>query len=177
MQQTVFDCELSLKAKLTLKLWGISKDISSADIDTTATAKVTNYIRFHSVDGKGDLSVDVQTEQNDIHADVQAAFKGIFETLTKIPGIGPKLDEFIRDLAKTKQLENSLKTVVQQQISNTMGIERQLQDALNGQGRFVFPGGGTFDMKDPLFNRAGDLMIGLTYKKGDAANGVNNGTK
>ncbi|KAH7240280.1 uncharacterized protein BKA55DRAFT_577254 [Fusarium redolens] len=43
---------------------------------------------------------------------------------------------------------------------------KQLSDALNGQGRFVFPGGGTFDIKDPIFSNNGDVLIGLSYRQG-----------
>ena len=41
-----------------------------------------------------------------------------------------------------------------------------IQQALNGQQNFVFPGGGTFTMKDPVFNKEGNLLIGLNYKMG-----------
>ena len=42
-------------------------------------------------------------------------------------------------------------------------IAQKIQKPLNGQGRFVFPGGGTFEMKDVIFNNSGDLLIGLTF--------------
>ncbi|KAF8253325.1 hypothetical protein K440DRAFT_657304 [Wilcoxina mikolae CBS 423.85] len=41
----------------------------------------------------------------------------------------------------------------------------QIENALNGQQHFVFPGGGTFDMKNPMFNNEGDLIVELTYKQ------------
>ena len=54
---------------------------------------------------------------------------------------------------------------------NTVGsrnaVQQNLENELNGQGRFIFPGGGSFEMKDPIFGNAGDLLIALTYKQGE----------
>ncbi|KAL8992488.1 MAG: hypothetical protein Q9169_007067 [Polycauliona sp. 2 TL-2023] len=44
------------------------------------------------------------------------------------------------------------------------GVAEGLKSDLNQQNKFLFPGSGTFDMKDPTFNDHGDLMIGLTYR-------------
>lgn len=43
-------------------------------------------------------------------------------------------------------------------------IASALQNNLNNQNKFVFPGNGTFDMQDPVFSEKGDLMLGLSYR-------------
>lgn len=43
--------------------------------------------------------------------------------------------------------------------------ESDLEKALNGVNHFVFPAGGVFFMKNPLFNAEGDLLTELTYKQ------------
>lgn len=43
-------------------------------------------------------------------------------------------------------------------------VAEGLKHDLNQQNKFVFPGSGTFDIKDPLFSDKGDLMLGLTYR-------------
>ncbi|KAJ7730379.1 hypothetical protein DFH07DRAFT_969201 [Mycena maculata] len=47
--------------------------------------------------------------------------------------------------------------------SNT--LEQDVKDAFKHQAQFVFPGGGTFFMKDPAFNESGDIVVGLEYKQ------------
>ena len=39
-----------------------------------------------------------------------------------------------------------------------------VKNGLNGQNRFVFPGGQQFFFKNPQFNKEGDLLVELTYK-------------
>jgi len=48
-------------------------------------------------------------------------------------------------------------------------IQTELTDALNGQSKFVFPGGGDFFMKNPKFNTTGDLLIDLSYVQKEIA--------
>ncbi|KAF7345173.1 hypothetical protein MSAN_01893600 [Mycena sanguinolenta] len=45
--------------------------------------------------------------------------------------------------------------------SSLLGVN----DAFKHQAQFVFPGSGTFEMKDPSFNEAGDIVVGLIYKQ------------
>lgn len=55
------------------------------------------------------------------------------------------------------------KSQLEQDVRNR-GLGSDVEKQLNGQQQFVFAGGGTFAMKDPSFNKEGDLMIGLTYE-------------
>ncbi|KAJ7430439.1 hypothetical protein B0H11DRAFT_942815 [Mycena galericulata] len=44
-------------------------------------------------------------------------------------------------------------------------LEQDVKDAFKHQAQFIFPGGGTFFMKDPVFNESGDIVVGLEYKQ------------
>ncbi|MCJ1395979.1 hypothetical protein MMC18_008865 [Xylographa bjoerkii] len=44
-------------------------------------------------------------------------------------------------------------------------VADNLKYVLNNQNKFIFPGNGTFDMKDPIFSDKGDLLVGLTYRR------------
>jgi hypothetical protein len=57
-------------------------------------------------------------------------------------------------------------------MSSVDNIKGPLEKALNGQGALIFPGAGSFQLKDPIFNKAGDLMIGLVLDEGNSVNGV-----
>ncbi|KAL8788291.1 MAG: hypothetical protein Q9195_007388 [Heterodermia aff. obscurata] len=48
--------------------------------------------------------------------------------------------------------------------STFMKIASELQNDLNKLNQFIFPGSGTFDLKDPIFSDKGDLMLGLSYR-------------
>jgi hypothetical protein len=63
------------------------------------------------------------------------------------------------------QVPGRMKKHVESRVVNESMAEG-IKEALNGQQQFVFPGGGTFMMKDPSFNAEGDLLIGLNYKEG-----------
>ena len=38
-----------------------------------------------------------------------------------------------------------------------------LKKKLSGQNRWIFPGNGTFIMKNPMFNENGDLLVEIAY--------------
>ncbi|KAI0750917.1 hypothetical protein C8Q80DRAFT_1118865 [Daedaleopsis nitida] len=44
-------------------------------------------------------------------------------------------------------------------------LVHDVAEAFKTHSQFVFPGGGVFFMKDPVFNEDGDLVVGLTYKQ------------
>jgi hypothetical protein len=63
------------------------------------------------------------------------------------------------------QVPERMKKHVEARMVNE-SLAEGIKQALNGQQNFVFPGGGTFIMRDPVFNKEGDLLIGLNYKLG-----------
>ena len=159
--------KIRVETNMLLKLWGIHKDIHSVVFRTLAVANVTSSTSFRAVEG-GRLAVGIKTEKEEVDASCKVDVYGAYDEFIKVPVIGPSQDELIRGLTGTKMYEYQTRKLVKEQASHSMEILSDLEAALNGQGQFVFPGGGTFDMKDPIFNKAGDLMIGLAYVKGDS---------
>lgn len=54
-------------------------------------------------------------------------------------------------------------------IFNTEQIRTDQLSILNSQSQYVFPGGGDFFMKNPVYNRHGDLVVDLNYEIPDMA--------
>ncbi|KAI0699747.1 hypothetical protein C8T65DRAFT_742367 [Cerioporus squamosus] len=46
-----------------------------------------------------------------------------------------------------------------------LNLVHDVAEASKTHSQFVFPGGGVFFIKDPLFNDDGDVVVGLTYKQ------------
>jgi hypothetical protein len=67
---------------------------------------------------------------------------------------------------KWKAYEDILKDTIENKMAKSTDFTDKINEALNGQKEFIFLGGGTFDMSDPVFSQAGDLLIGLVYKLG-----------
>ena len=149
----------------------LTQETASITITSTITLSTAYNISMRHADTQGRLTVDVSRDSNsssgglpDTKAKVQE--QGVVQKLYQVPLIGPKLRELIRQYNNVDELENAYGKVIQDACSAVYDFGPDLEKALNGQTRFVFPGGGTFVMKDPLFNKSGDLMIGLSYRKG-----------
>ncbi|KAL8952929.1 MAG: hypothetical protein Q9222_001188 [Ikaeria aurantiellina] len=121
-------------------------------------------ITFKTVTSTGDLQVDASTtttrkEYNDPEIRIGGLGKLLPEALHKL--INEWSSRMSDDFKESKQ-------TLQDQINKIDGLFGQvaegLKNDLNQQNKFVFPGNGTFDMKDPIFSDKGDLMIGLTYR-------------
>jgi hypothetical protein len=65
------------------------------------------------------------------------------------------------------EYEDILLGTLNNRMYNPEGFTKKINEGLNGQKKFIFPGGGTFDMSDPVFSQAGDLLIGLVYVHGE----------
>ncbi|TFK83098.1 hypothetical protein K466DRAFT_666080 [Polyporus arcularius HHB13444] len=50
-------------------------------------------------------------------------------------------------------------------VMGKLDLVDDVANAFKNHSQFVFPGGGTFFMKDPAFNDAGDVVVGLTYQQ------------
>ena len=50
-------------------------------------------------------------------------------------------------------------------VMEKLDLATDVAEAFETHSQFVFPGGGTFFMKDPQFNEDGDVVVGLTYKQ------------
>ncbi|KAJ6489740.1 hypothetical protein C8R45DRAFT_929058 [Mycena sanguinolenta] len=81
-------------------------------------------------------------------------------TIKAVLTIGDKPDDADSDY------EDKLRRAVEQMVSGSApGLEWAVDNAFNHQSQFVFPGSGTFFMKDPTFNESGDIVVGLVYQQ------------
>lgn len=126
---------------------------------------------LRAVEDGGSLLVEADVSKPEVVCNVKN-YTG--HVLDKIPILNSLLDSLVKsEKDRLDASTASMQTGIEDFVNKMIGldsIKNNIQNALNGQGRFIFPGGGTFEMKDPIFSKAGDLLIGLTYKKGDAGN-------
>jgi len=73
--------------------------------------------------------------------------------------------------ARNRTLAQQIRKSLNEKFQDTM-IQQKLEEQLNKTRQFVFPGGGTFEMKDPTFNNSGDLLLGLTYIQNNGTNAI-----
>ncbi|KAF4456357.1 hypothetical protein F53441_1516 [Fusarium austroafricanum] len=123
----------------------------------------TTFLNLQAIENGGALDVKVTTEEREVDCRVMPVSATIFDNV-------PVLKSYVKDLgsnidAKTKDIPNLARNYIKGLMA-AQNTAKQLSDVLNGQGRFIFPGGGTFDMKDPIFSKNEDLLIGLSYKQG-----------
>ena len=151
---------LAMKSKLNLSSF-LPGSFVGADVDSVIDTTSVTHIQFHSVKDTGHLSVDVRCDEPDIQT------KSKTSGTSTLPLVGGLLNKIV-DLGDKEAFHKAVGDLMKAVVISTQDT-RSIQDALNGQGRFVLPGARTFDMKDPIFNNAGDLMVGLTIKQGNSA--------
>lgn len=126
------------------------------------TIKTT--ISFKAVTSTGDLQVESKSELTREKYD---------ELKIRIGGVGSYLpDDFQKKMnelgedasADYKQAKKTLSDWVKSRHQVFTNVADEIQKGLNNGNKFVFPGNGTFDMKDPLFSDEGNLMVGLAYR-------------
>lgn len=130
--------------------------------DATSTFNWTYTVQLGFVDSKGRFTSKVTFERDD----KPVLTSTITERGILIRGIGSNQtaeqkknwDEYQAILIKT--LEN--------RVPNTSDFSSKIDKGMSGQNQFIFPGGGTFDISDPVFTNAGDLLLGLVYRQGKA---------
>ena len=125
---------------------------------------LTTTVSFKAVTSTGDLQVDSTTT---------TTRKEYHDPEIRIGGLGKVFPEGLHTLinewsSKMSDDFQASKNTLREQIEVIEGLFGQVAEALkndlNQQNKFVFPGNGTFDMKDPIFSDKGDLMLGLTYR-------------
>ncbi|KAI9653747.1 MAG: hypothetical protein M1821_006942 [Bathelium mastoideum] len=143
---TLIDSRLEADILSGLLLGGasIDKNVSQVDVSFTTNIKLSNI-------ENGALSVAVDTTSPIVKANVSSWTSQPIKNL------------FNGDPAKrNSDLAQRVRTKVKSVFEGT-GIRDVVQKELNGTEKFIFPGGGTFKMKDAIFNNAGDLAVALTY--------------
>lgn len=139
----------------------ILKSAVNTSIYSESMVRWITELTFHAVASSGGLSVKAATLDPITTCTTRGNLSGLTDL---VPLLAKKLNELIN--GKLDDYRESIKRAVAQ-MEPWNGITDAITEALNGQGKFIFPGGGTFEMKDPIFSEAGDLFIGLTYKKGE----------
>lgn len=163
-ENILLDYSIKFKATLKLGVCGILKSVSNFTVVMDCSYTGTLSIALKAVDSTGGLSIVATDSTSKPSINVNADFSGFAtKVVTAIPGVA----DLFRDGAQVNKLKSLLTASMVKSIAGAVATAKELEDALSGQRRFVFPGGGTFDMKSPLFNKKGDLLIGLSYRKGD----------
>ncbi|KAL8834354.1 MAG: hypothetical protein Q9176_007537 [Flavoplaca citrina] len=123
-------------------------------------------ISFKSVSDTGGLRVESTTrttrkEYNEPNIRIGGLVSSLFPE-----GLHTLINEWASKLSdQSKDAKEALSKKVIDGLEALFGsVAEGLKHDLNQLNKFVFPGSGTFDIKDPLFSDKGDLMLGLTYR-------------
>ena len=125
---------------------------------------ITTTISLKAVPSTGDLQVESNSKTT--HKDFKPLKIHIGGLGQAFPtSVHEKINEWAE---KSSDHYNEAKKLFETEIQ---GLDKKFTDLasamkndLNNQNKFIFPGSGTFDMKDPIFSDKGDLMLGLTYR-------------
>ncbi|QIX02071.1 hypothetical protein AMS68_007588 [Peltaster fructicola] len=128
-------------------------------LSMTATCTADSIFTMSSVEATGKLDIDVENKAPVIDAQVQPNHDGPVPSALSAVGLGDLLNIGADDV------KSKIRGALESTARDSAEVGNSLQEAVNNQGKFVFPGGGTFDMKDPLFTNDGDLIMGLVYRK------------
>ncbi len=138
------------------------------DVCIRGSLKLTfeTTISFPSISDTGGLRVESKTrttrkEYNEPNIRIGGFISSLFpERLHTL------INEWLSKLSDVSQAaKESLSKDIIGALEELFGnVAEGLKHDLNQQNKFVFPGSGTFDIKDPLFSDKGDLMLGLTYR-------------
>ncbi|KAF4343597.1 hypothetical protein FBEOM_2507 [Fusarium beomiforme] len=139
--------------------------LAIAFIYATTRMRWTTTLTLRSIETGGGLEVEVSVKRSDPENTFQTVTHGAFDDV-------PFLKSFTEDLkASLKDASDKIPGLLSRYLDAFVAAQNtaeQLSKALNGQSRFIFPGGGTFDMKDPIFSTNKDVLIGLSYRQGKA---------
>ncbi|KAJ3545796.1 hypothetical protein NM208_g2330 [Fusarium decemcellulare] len=152
---------VSAQGHLSIHSYGLPKALYHIVLDANVSGSSPTDIQIRQVDDGGKLKVTVWTPQTNSSCSTSSDLKGLLENWSS-------RSETILNNSKKEFWDDVLAGVIAKAAETTRDLEKPLEEALNGQGAFIFPGGGTFEMKSPIFNKAGDLMIGLVFNSGNA---------
>ncbi|KAF7345172.1 hypothetical protein MSAN_01893500 [Mycena sanguinolenta] len=129
------------------------------DTDHGRERKMINYM-------SGDVTWGLELTLDNV-ADGGLAFRITTVTPTanakagaEVPGLG--LKELPDSQEYTRWLIDAVEKMAGREVPE---FKAKADEAFKHQAQFVFPGGGTFFMKNPSFNAAGDIVVGLQYKQ------------
>lgn len=128
--------------------------------DATSTFDWKYAVQLTAVNSNGELAPTVKYSRNEKPP--------ITSTITSrgilIRGVGSNQTE--EEKKNWDSYENILIGTIKNRMPSSTDFTSRLHQGLSGQKKFVFPGGGTFDISDPIFTEAGDLLMSLVYRQG-----------
>ena len=128
--------------------------------DATSTFSWKYTVQLAAVISGGELTSTVTYSKNEKPALASTiTLKGVIEQ-----GIGSNRTK--QEKENWDNYQELLKTTIVNRMTSSTDFTNSINQGLNGQKKFIFPGGGTFDMSDPIFSDAGDLLLGLVYRQG-----------
>ena len=147
-----------------IPVFAIASKAFKPTISGSLKLTLTTTLSFRAVPSTGDLQVDseTKTKRND--------YEGLDFRISPLDEIFPEdLRKMIKEWPEKvddnyKNAKQSVAGEVKKLVDLFSEVGKGLRNDLNNQNKFIFPGNGTFDMKDPIFSDNGDLMVGLTYR-------------
>jgi hypothetical protein len=158
------DYHIAFSTTMKIGSWGTPMNVAHMSIETNCLYSGTLSISLKAVDSTGGLSIEARDSNTKPDIKVRCNPNGI---LVKAVQAIPFVSDLLGDQSKLNSLMEPVRNYMESSISSAAATAEELQAALSGQKRFFLPGGGRFDMKSPIFNNNGDLLIGLTYRKGE----------
>ncbi|TAQ89927.1 hypothetical protein B7494_g1787 [Chlorociboria aeruginascens] len=126
--------------------------------DATSSFNWTYAVQLFAVSSGGELSSTVTYTKNEKPAlTATITIEGVL-----VRGIASNQNE--QERQDWDKYQSLLKDTIENRMPSSTDFTSTINRGLNSQKKFIFPGGGTFDMSDPLFNEAGDLLLGLVYR-------------
>ncbi|KAM0330865.1 hypothetical protein ACHAQA_003821 [Verticillium albo-atrum] len=129
--------------------------------DATETFNWIYSVQLVSVGSTGELTSKVTFKPDE----KPVLTSTITEKGVLIRGIGSNQTE--EQKRNWDRYQEILIKTIENRVPDTSDFTSKINQGLNGQSKFIFPGGGTFDMSDPVFSNAGDLLLGLVYRQGN----------
>lgn len=68
------------------------------------------------------------------------------------------------DRTSSRAFVDALKNNIENMLKEKDSICKAINDSLVATGKFTHPAAGEFNLRDPVFNRNGDLLITAQYK-------------
>ncbi|KAF5976131.1 hypothetical protein FBULB1_7069 [Fusarium bulbicola] len=154
------------KAELSCRRAVVKSEVGSSDLQLVCKIQLSTTIELRAIKTDAKLLVSVESKKPIVDVDI------VKDTI-KADGTGEAAEEWEKWIQKVA--EDRKKWPLKKQIESFIEIyglrvgsmAHNLEESLNQQGRFIFLGGGTFDMKDPIPSKEGVLLIGLTFREGE----------
>lgn len=114
------------------------------NFDATSAFNWNYAVTLAAVGSRGDLTSSiVYTTNGKSELTASITVNGI-----RIRGIGSTQTE--EERKNWANYEEELKSTIVNRMDKTDNFTKNINEGLNGQKKFIFPGGGTFDMSDPI---------------------------